>query len=160
MIFLIKRLILAGSLLIASTGLVLAYSGNHSFGGPAETTTSNGHSYTSDYVSSGTFPYNGHGSYDASKVNLTGIFSVYSEDGVAYNPPEQYCVKTTGSISRRGTGKLQEKVYSDLGCTVFLKTKNYTVKSYSENSIGDFTLVTTDGSGVTYTTSGIHSNTP
>lgn len=152
----IKRILLAGSLLIASTGMVLAYSGNHNFGGPATTTTSDGHNYTSDYVANGSYPYNGHGSYDGSKVNLTGIFSVYSEDGTVYDPPEKYCVKTTGSISRKGTGKLQEKVYSDTGCTVFLTSKNYTVKSYSENGSGSFTLVTTDGSGVTYTTTGVH----
>ena len=153
----IKRIILAGSLLLATTGMVMAYSGSHSFGGPATTTTSNGHSYSSDYIASGTFPYNGHGSYDGAKVNLTGIFSVFSEDGVVYNPPEQYCVRTAGSISRRGTGKLQEKVYSDLGCTVFLTSKNYTVKSYTEDSSGNFTQVMTDGMGVTYTSSGVHS---
>jgi len=150
-----KRLIFASALFLASSGLIMAYSGNHSFLN-ANTSTSNGHTYTSDYVATGAFPYNGSGNYDGSKVNLVGTYSLYSTDGTAYDPPIQYCVKTTGSINRRGTGKLTQKIYSDLSCSILRDTDSLTVKKYTEDVSGNFTLVT-DAYGVTYTTTGNHS---
>lgn len=148
-----KRIVIAGGLFLLSAGMVLAHSGQHNFSG--NTLSSSGDNLTSTYYASGSFPYDGHGNYDGAKVNLTGTYTLVSENGTPVGT--SYCVKTTGNINRRGTGKLTEKIYSDLNCKVYQQSINLTVNSFSENVSGDVTMVVTDGNRVTYTTTGAHS---
>lgn len=150
----IRKTIIASALFLSAAGVAIAYYGSHNFSNVA-TTTSDGHSYTSEYLATGTFPYNGTGANDGSKVNLTGIFTVHSVDGVTLTTPEQYCVKTTGSINSSGRGKLTAKVY-DVSCNVLQETKTLTVKKYTEDAGGNFTLLAVDNYGVTSTSTGGH----
>lgn len=150
----LKKAVMASLMLLVMTGAVVAYGGSHNFSNVL-TTTSNGHTYTSEYLATGMFPYSGVGVYDGSKVNLTGIFTVYSVDGTTLAIPEQHCVKTTGSINGSGRGKLTAKVY-DVSCNVLQETKTLTVKKYTEDAGGNFTLVMVDNLGITSTSTGRH----
>ncbi len=147
--------------LFLAAGVVLAYTGNHSFTN-TYTTSSNGHTFDSDFVStpSSSFPYNGQGNYDGSLVDMKGVYTLYAVDGTVLATPEVYCLSLKGTINKRGKGQVAATVYSDTSCTTVSATENYQVISYTEDSTGNFTLKTKDNSGVRYTTVGIHSFTP
>lgn len=150
----IKRIIIVGGLFLLSTGVVLAYLGQHNFTGTT-TNGATGETYESTYNTQGSFPYNGTGSFDGAKVNLQGVYTLVSRNNISDG--SQYCVKTTGSINRKGRGKLTEKIYADVNCQVYQSTATLTVKSFSEDSNGNVVMVVTDSNGVTYTTTGSHS---
>ncbi|MDP3954899.1 MAG: hypothetical protein Q8Q15_00870 [bacterium] len=146
----IAILLLSFLSLVFTTG-VYAYSGSHSFNGMV-TTTSDGHTYKSEYTASGSFPYNGAGSMDRSKVNLKGIFTVSEADGVPTG--QNYCASLKGGL--KPGNRLTATYYTDTTCATVAGTTNYTVSSYSEDGVGNFMVVAKDANGVVTTTTGVH----
>ncbi|MDO8657165.1 MAG: hypothetical protein Q7K55_00380 [Candidatus Levybacteria bacterium] len=134
------------------TTTAFAYSGSHNFLSMT-TTSSNGHSYKSEFNGAGKFPFNGLSSYDGSRVNLKGTFNVSERDGVTVS--ESYCTVLNGNLKTTG-GKLTATLYSDSACSQVAGKTVYTVSSYQEDNTGNFTVSATDGSGVVYSTSGSH----
>ncbi|MDO8551074.1 MAG: hypothetical protein Q7S03_00080 [bacterium] len=153
-----KRLFLAVPILVSLlfATQVWAYGGNHNFSSIV-VATSDGHSVAGDYQAAGTFPYNGSGSYDRSKVDLRGTVHVAAQDGVLVD--QSFCATLKGTINKGG-GKVTFVRYTDVSCSQVAGSKSYVVVSYTESTTGDFTLVTRDGSGIVYTTSGNHQLAP
>jgi len=117
------------------------------------TTSSDGHTYKSGYTSTGSFPFNGQGSYDRSKVNLRGTYTLTEVDG---NPvSESYCADLNGNLKTTG-GRVTVKAYTDTSCQTLESKQTYTVTSYNEDTQGNFTVVATGSGGVVFTTSGVH----
>lgn len=145
--FLISML---GALFAAN--LAFAFSGSHSFLS-MNSSSSNGHSYVSQFVSTGSFPFNGKGNSDNSKVNLKGIVTVSQKDGVAVS--ESYCATLTGNL-KPNSGRLSAVVYTDTTCTQVASKSSFAVSSYKEDSLGNFIVVAKDSKGVVWTTTGTH----
>lgn len=143
----------AGFLLAA--GAVLAYSGSHSFTN-VYSVSSNGHSAVSSYQARGSFPFNGQGNYDGSRISLIGTLTVNEQDDVSVNPPLQYCVKVQGKVNNAGQGSVTVSQYKDLRCKGVVSQGTYQVLSYTEGSNGAFNLQYQDGAGVVTTASGMH----
>lgn len=146
----IKFLLPLVGLAFATT--VFAFFGNHEFL-EMTTTTSDGHVYKSEYRASGSFPFDGTGSDDGSRVNLKGVLNVFEIDSVSVD--EVYCVKLRGTLSVGG-GELTAIRYVDAKCKEEADRKTYTVSGYSESSPGSFTVEATDEAGVFSTASGTH----
>ncbi|MDP3888423.1 MAG: hypothetical protein Q8Q24_00110 [bacterium] len=138
-------------LFFVSVTTAWAYSGSHSF--LFTTTTSDGHVYQSEYQATGSFPFNGQGRYDRSRVNLKGTLNVLSIDGVVSS--DSYCAGLKGSLSATG-GKLTATQYVDNTCGQVAQTKTYIVISYTENQSGSFQATVKDNAGIISTISGIH----
>lgn len=140
---------LAGLVFVST---VWAYSGTHNFL-QMSVTTSDGHSYLSEYNSSGSFPFNGQGGYDRSKVNLKGVVFVSLADGVPVS--ESFCATLKGTL-KTNDGRLTATRYADTSCTAAYERKTYTVSQYQEDGTGNFSVVARDEAGVIYSASGIH----
>ena len=152
--FSLKKLLLLIVFLFLFPIAAFAYSGNHVLN-DLYTTTGNGHIYRSNYQSNGTFPFN-LGKYDGAKVNLRGTFTITEADGNTQF--QQYCVVTSGTLNRKGVGKLTAYVYSDpVTCSQYLETKIFNVKSYREDTAGYFSMRAVDEDGINSTTTGVHS---
>lgn len=131
---------------------VLAYRGGHNFTG-VSLSSSNGHNYKANYSSQGSFPFNGAGVFDGSKVNLKGTLTVTEIDGTGVN--ESYCFALSGTLKTTG-GTVKTTQYTDTSCAQVAKRSTYSVNSYSEDGVGSFTTVATDAAGVVYTLGGTH----
>lgn len=130
---------------------VLAYSGQHNFTGV--TVSYNGYSYKADYLSQGSFPFNGSGLFERSRVNLKGTLTITEKDGVPVS--ESTCFALNGSLKTTG-GTIRTTQYTDTSCSQVAKKTTYSVTSYQEDNLGSFTTVAQDGAGVTYTLQGTH----
>lgn len=133
-------------------GSVFAFSGAHSFTA-VSVGTSNGHTYKGAFAGTGSFPFNGAGLFDRSKVNLKGTLTVTEKDGVTAN--ESTCFSISGTLKTTG-GTVKTTEYTDTSCSVVYKRSTYTVNSYSEDAGGSFTTVVKDGSGIVSTLQGSH----
>lgn len=137
---------------LAFAGSVMAYAGSHSFTG-LNVSSSNGHNYKAQYSSNGTFPFNGAGLFDKTRVNLKGTVIVSEVDGKVVS--ESYCLSLNGSLKSSG-GTIKTVQYTDTSCTNVAERKTYLVGSYLEDGIGTFSAVATDSAGITYTLQGTH----
>jgi len=137
---------------LAFVGSVLAYSSAHSFT-TVSVSTSNGHSYKGQFVSQGSFPFNGAGLFDRSKVNLKGTLTVTENDGLYVN--QSTCFAVNGTLKANG-GTVKTTEYTDTSCSVIYKRSTYTVSSYSEDGSGNFSNVVKDSAGVISTLQGSH----
>ena len=146
---------LAGAGFLLVTGAALAFSGSHSFINVVST-SSDSRSAVSSYQASGSFPFDGQGTYDGSRINLRGTLTVSEQDGVPVNPPAQYCLKVAGKVNSAGQGSVNVTQYRDLNCKKVASQGSYAVTGYSENANGAFSLSYQDGAGVVTTASGSH----
>lgn len=154
----VKRFIplIAGSAgFLMAAGAALAFSGGHSFSN-VYSVSSDGHSAVSSYQARGSFPFNGQGTYDGTRINLLGTLTVNEQDGTSVNPPLQYCIKVQGKVNDAGQGSVTVSQYKDLRCKGVVSQGTYEVSSYTEVPGGDFSLQYQDSAGVMTTVSGTH----
>src|SRR3989344_824162 len=88
---------------------VFAFRGGHNFT-DVSLSSSDGHSYMADFLSRGSFPFNGEGLFDGSKVNLKGTLTVSVVDGSPTN--QSYCFALSGTLKTNG-GTLKTTQYTD-----------------------------------------------
>lgn len=143
----------AGFLLAA--GAVLAFSGAHNFTN-VYSVSSDGHTSRSTYQAKGSFPFNGAGLYNGSRLSLLGTLTVTEQDGQPVDPPRQYCIKVQGKVNDVGQGSVVVSQYKDLRCKGVVSQGSDTVSNYTEGPDGAFTLQYQDSVGVVTTASGTH----
>lgn len=146
---------LLGAGMFLAAGAALAFSGTHSFLN-IYTVSSDGHASISSYQAQGSVPFDGHGNYDGSRINLKGTLTVSEQDGALVNPPLQYCLKVQGKVDAAGQGSATVTQYKDLSCKKVANQGSYAVSSYTEGTDGAFSLQYQDSAGVITTASGTH----
>lgn len=147
--------IVGGAGLLLAAGAVLAYSGNHSFTNVSSVST-DGHSAVSSYQARGSFPFDGQGNYDRSKISLLGTLTVTEKDGLPVVPTQNYCLKIQGKVNNLGVGNVTVTEYKDLRCKSVANQNTGQVLGYSETAGGAFALQFKDSLGVVTTASGSH----